>query len=83
MADAKKITKLLKEGKLGEAQRAISDYIKEVEVSDTEAGSVYLELSSLYLQLSNAILREQVELMEEIAKEMRDLQMKKQILAKK
>lgn len=78
--EQEKILELLKKGKRQEAKKALTDYFVNLPVTKEDAGSALLSLSSLMQKMEIDLAKPYEELIEEVAKEFRDLNLKEKIL---
>lgn len=75
-----KILELLKKGKKREAKKALTNYFANLPVTKEDAGMALLSLSSLVQKVEMDLAKPYEELIEEVAKEFRDLNLKEKIL---
>ncbi len=78
--EQEKILELLKTGKKAAAKKALTDYLINLPVTQEDEGAALLGLSSLMQKVETDLARAYKGLIEEVAKEFRDLNLKEKIL---
>ncbi len=78
--EQEKILELLKAGKKAEAKKALVDYLTNLPITKEDEGEALLNLSSLMQKMEVDLAQPYKELIEEVAKEFRDLNLKEKIL---
>lgn len=56
--DDKKLKNLLEEKKFDEAKKFLEDYFKNLELTESEKGAVFVNYASIYMQVMNDINRQ-------------------------
>lgn len=78
--EQEKILELLKAGKKSEAKKVLTDYLINLPITKEDEGAALLNLSSLLQKIEADLAQPYKELIEEVAKEFRDLNLKEKIL---
>lgn len=80
MDGLEKIIVLLESGKKSEAKKMLTEFLNNIKLSPAEQDKTYLEIASLFARVNNSLMRDYKELLEEMAEEFRDLNIKERIL---
>ena len=75
------IIKLLESGKKAEAKKAIAKYLEQIKLSPAEEAKVILDISSVFMKANSEVARAYQVILEEVAEEFRDLNLKEKIIS--
>ncbi|TSC82518.1 MAG: hypothetical protein G01um101419_564 [Parcubacteria group bacterium Gr01-1014_19] len=77
------IIRLLESGNKGKAKKAVTEYLEQIKLSPAEEARILLEISSVFMKANSDVARAYQSILEEVAEEFRDLNLKEKILTPK
>ncbi len=74
------VIRLLESGNKGKAKKAVTEYLEQIKLSPAEEARILLEISSVFMKANSDVARAYQVILEEVAEEFRDLNLKEKIL---
>ncbi len=78
--EIEEIIRLLESGNKKRAKKAITEYVERIKLSPAEEARIILDISSVFMKANSEVARAYQAILEEVAEEFRDLNLKEKIL---